>query len=230
MFGSGDDTGIVSINTHNEAKRLAPLRVTEAYWHALCKDGEIPVRSAIDPRGMESALEHAFLLERIAPGMAKIRVAGSHLSDLMGMDVTGMPISAMIAAEGRDAFASAVTQLFAEPAILRLSLKAQEGFGRPALSGEMIILPLRSDFGEVTRALGAFVTDSRIGRAPRRFTLENVDIAPAAPNTLRRADLLHTAHTPAQATPTRTAAPAAQDAPAQDTPARGHLRLVVSND
>ena len=33
------------------------------------------------------------LAERIAPSMAKLRVAGAHLSDLMGMEVAGMPLS-----------------------------------------------------------------------------------------------------------------------------------------
>lgn len=244
MFGKGNDDGIISITPQTEAKRRAPLRITEAYWHALCQDGQIPARSAIDPRGIESALENAFLLEKISPTMAKIRVAGSLMSDLMGMDVTGMPLSTLIAADDRDAFGAAVGSLFAGPSIVKMALKGQEGFGRPALAGSLIILPLRSDFGEVTRALGAIVTDSKIGRAPRRFhvadvSVKTLDLQPArpkasspAPRSVRLDDIR------------RDAAPEpahggehvdmVASTPGRETqaalPVRGHLRLVVSND
>lgn len=239
MFGKGDDTDILSMTARSEARKLAPLRVTEAYWHALVQDGEIPARSAIDPRGMESALENAFLLERIAPSMAKIRVAGSHLSDLMGMDVTGMPLSTLIAAPDRETFGAAVARLFADPAIIRLQLKAQEGFGRPALRGEMILMPLKSDFGEVTRALGAIVTTSRIGRVPRRFAIAAHDIESAPGTTGQKpapADALTLS--PTQVPKTRSgrdtgSMPPRQTEAASGTrslPQRGHLRLVVSND
>ena len=56
----------------------------------------MPRRAEIDPRGIENALEYAFILERIAPGMARIRLAGIHLSDLMGMEVRGMPLTSFI--------------------------------------------------------------------------------------------------------------------------------------
>ena len=88
--------GIVSIEDHEKQRRLAPLRHVEAYWRALCAEGQIPARSEVDPRGMQDALEYAFLIERIAPGMAKLRVSGSHVSDLMGMEMAGMPMSSMI--------------------------------------------------------------------------------------------------------------------------------------
>jgi hypothetical protein len=248
MFGRSGDDGIVSIDTHTEARRLAPLRVTEAYWHALCNNGEIPARSAIDPRGMESALENAFLLERIAPTMAKIRVAGSLLSDLMGMDVTGMPLSTLIAVEDRDRFGEAIGQLFADPAIIRMKLRGQAGFGRPALDGEMIILPLKSDFGEVTRALGAFVTATKIGRAPRRFAVTEVDVEkampkrPVTPAPLAKPPASERPGTeragPSDAAPVAGPVPRIPRAGTSHTPARtsepaltrGHLRLVVSND
>ena len=61
----------------------------------------MPLRSEIDPRGLKGALEYCFVLERIAPGLARLRVAGSHLGDLMGMEVRGMPITAFYDENGR---------------------------------------------------------------------------------------------------------------------------------
>ena len=63
----------------------------------------VPMRSDVDPRGIERSLEHAFILERIAPQMARFRLAGMHLTDLMGMEVRGMPTTALFAPAARAA-------------------------------------------------------------------------------------------------------------------------------
>ncbi|WP_417208782.1 PAS domain-containing protein [Antarctobacter sp.] len=236
MLGKGDKgKGIVSMTEREKMRRLAPLRQVEAYWHGLCAKDAVPMRSQIDPRGMEDALENAFLMERIAPTMAKVRVAGTHLNDIMGMQIAGMPLSCLIAPPDRERFGEAVAKLFADPAIVRLDLAAEGGFGKPDLEAHMILLPLRSDFGDQTRALGALVSQGRIGRTPRRFTLRHVDVAPAlsgkeigtvpttesqiAPQTL-------------QEDPARFVSrpPATPPVPAPEAGAPGHLRLVVSND
>ena len=61
----------------------------EAYWRALPRSQIVPRRSDIDPRGVENLLRHAIILERVAPGVARFRIAGQHLSDLTGMEVRG---------------------------------------------------------------------------------------------------------------------------------------------
>ncbi|MBS0122557.1 PAS domain-containing protein [Thetidibacter halocola] len=235
MFGNGgNDQDIVSMTDRDKARRLAPLRTVEAYWHGLCDGTQVPLRSDVDPRGMENALEFAFLIERIAPSLAKIRVAGSHLSDLLGMQVAGMPLSSFIAPEDRDRFGAAVARLFADPAVVRITLEAEGGFGKPAMTGHIILMPLRSDFGEVSRGLGAMVTDGRIGRTPRRFRVTAIDVESApsagvvAPATTGDAPAPR-APRPAPAVTLPPAAPARSTAAAPQRQ-RGHLRLVVSND
>jgi hypothetical protein len=169
---------VVFISQALNARRFTAARRVEAYWHGLRGARALPSRSEVDPRGIEDALEYAFLIERIAPGHARLRVAGMHLSDLVGMDVRGMPLSTLIAAPARRAFADALERVFARPAIARLSLAAQGGFGRPALEGHMLLMPLRSDTGEVSRALGCLETQGRLGRAPRRFVLSETSVTP----------------------------------------------------
>ncbi len=64
---------------------------------------------------LDSALEFTFVLERIAPGICRFRVAGRHLCELMGLDVAGMPISAMFTVDARVQIGQIVENVCAEP-------------------------------------------------------------------------------------------------------------------
>ena len=94
IFDSGE---VVSLNNYRQASFYNPIAEVEAYWEALRGSRLMPTRAEIDPRGIEQALEYAFIVERIAPGIARLRIAGSHLNELMGMEVRGMPLTAFIA-------------------------------------------------------------------------------------------------------------------------------------
>ncbi|PYG34755.1 PAS domain-containing protein [Pelagimonas varians] len=257
MLGNGGNgRDVVRMSERDKNRKLAPLRNIEAYWHGLCSENDVPLRSQIDPRGMENALEYAFLMERIAPSMAKIRVAGSHLSDLMGMQIAGMPLSSLIAPSDRDRFGQAVTKLFGDPAVVRIDLKAEGGFGKPDLEGHMLLLPLKSDFGDMSRGLGVFVSNGKIGRTPRRFAITNIDVKQAVSSKIESGITdrrpvkvsepepapMRSFQEPAKpfkgklsaASPAKTAKPAAGKSirGTSDSPQnkRGHLRLIVSND
>ena len=158
--------------------RFRALREVEAYWQALRGGRGIPRRADIDPRGIENALEYAFILERIAPGLARLRIAGMHLSELMGMEVRGMPVSAFVAPAGRTDFAQVLDEVTAGPAAARISLLAEGGVGKPALEGRMLLLPLQSDLGDISRVLGCLETLGPIGRAPRRFNVMKTELRP----------------------------------------------------
>ncbi|MCQ0093004.1 PAS domain-containing protein [Roseovarius sp. M141] len=149
-----------------------------AYWQRTRRGGDVPRRSDIDPRGIEPLLSNAFILERIAPGLARMRIAGSHLTDLMGMEVRGMPVSAFITPAHRDALSHHLVRLFDQPAMIRLSLDSPGRPGAPGLKGDMLILPLRSDLGDISRALGCLVTQGNVGRGPRRMDITDVQITP----------------------------------------------------
>lgn len=90
------ERNVLSMTDHRTDIGFSALNQVESYWEALRGTRMMPKRSEIDPRGIESALEYTFILERIAPGMARLRIAGSHLSDLMGMEVRGMPLTSFI--------------------------------------------------------------------------------------------------------------------------------------
>lgn len=236
MLGKGGNgRDVVSMTEREKMRRLAPLRQVEAYWHGLCAKDAVPLRSQIDPRGMEDALENAFLMERIAPTMAKVRVAGTHLNDLMGMQIAGMPLSSLIAPPERERFGEAVSHLFADPAIVRIDLRAEGGFGKPDLEANMVLLPLRSDFGDQSRALGALVSHGRIGRTPRRFVIRNIEVVQAlgGKTIVGREPIDVDKKTPARVFREDQARFTPRDDTAVAEPVKashGHLRLVISND
>ena len=152
-------------------KRFQVSGEVRGYWEGLRDGGGVPLRSAVNPRGIERALEYAFILERIAPSIARFRLAGMHLSDLMGMEVRGMPLTSFFTPKARPRMAAALEGVFQGPEIADLTLEGEGGFGKPELQARLLILPLKSDLGDVTRALGCLVADGQIGRAPRRFDI-----------------------------------------------------------
>lgn len=141
----------------------------EAYWEGLRMGRLVPMRSEIDPRGIERALEYTFILERIAPGLARFRLSGMHLNDLLGMEVRGMPFTSFFTPKSRQMICDTLEDVFDGPQTAELTLTGERSIGKPPLTAKVILLPLRSDMGEITRIVGCLVTTGPIGRAPRRF-------------------------------------------------------------
>lgn len=174
------------------ARALFPsLGRIEAYWEGLRNGRLMPTRAEVDPRGIADALEHAFVLEKVAPGIARVRLAGMHLNDLMAMEVRGMPITAMFLPEARRELQKVIEQVLETPAVVRLTLGSDTGFTRPSLDGQMMLLPLRDASGEASRILGVLETRGRIGRGPRRFMIRDVETKVIAedPTTRVRPDI-----------------------------------------
>ncbi|WP_163850173.1 PAS domain-containing protein [Pseudooceanicola aestuarii] len=147
------------------------LNMLDAYWEALRGEALIPARAEIDPRGIETALPHAFILEQIAPGLARFRIAGSHLIALMGMDLRGMPASALMVPPARDGLAVVLRQVFEGPSKARLTLQGPDSMNGAALAARMILLPLRDEADACSRVLGCIATAGPIGKAPLRFNV-----------------------------------------------------------
>jgi len=223
--GSGPEKGkVVAMDRFRNGKSLPAVRQAEAYWTALRTDGEIPFRSQIDPRGIENLLEYAFILERIAPGIARFRLAGQHLSTLAGMEVRGMPLTSFFSVEGRRTVSAATEKMFDTPAVVRLELTSQSRIGRSPVKGHLLMMPLRSDLGDVSRALGVLVTDQKTASGQCRFDISSSEIS-------------HVAGPVAETDASLTTEPdIAEDIAGfaeEQSPlaARGnHLRLVVSRD
>lgn len=217
--------------TNDNVVELGPLRQQalfpalsriESYWEGLRNGRLMPARGEVDPRGIADSLEYAFVLEKIAPGLGRLRLAGMHLGDLMAMEVRGMPLTAMFLPEARRELQKAQEAVLGQPAALRLTLAADSGLGRAPLTGQMLLLPLRDDYGAPTRVLGGLQTRGEIGRGPRRFRIRDIETKPLDTDPLTSPRPLDASRT-APVQPARPASPA-------DARAR-YLRLIhVSDD
>ncbi|WP_254429718.1 PAS domain-containing protein [Ruegeria atlantica] len=201
----------------DSGRSLSPIRQAEAYWTALLTGDSVPMRSQIDPRGLENILEYTFVLERIAPGLARFRLAGSHLNKLAGMEVRGMPLTSFFDPAARDQIKAVSEQVFAEPAIANLHLESSGRLGRVQLQARMLLLPLKSDLGDVSRILGVMVSDGAIGATPRRFTITETNLRPVTDVRVP------------QNQPQQVEVGFAEEQDKFDRPG-SHLRLVVSRD
>lgn len=239
--GSFGSDSVVSISWVRSTMQHPALAQVEAYWEGLRDGRPLPFRADVDPRGIDQALEFAFILERIAPGVARFRLAGMHLNDLMGMEVRGMPLTSFFTPEARRTLSDALEHLFEEPAKVRVKLKSTGGIGKPEIVGELLLLPLKSDLGDVSRAIGCLVSDGKVGRTPRRFDVVEINVVgldetskfeisveteepsvPAAEQGFAEGQRSFTPATPSNPTP-----PAPGPNKAAERP---YLRLVHSND
>lgn len=178
----------------------APLTEMRDHWESLRRDGALPRRSAIDPRGMAGALAGAFLVERIAPGIARLRIAGRQISELLGMEGAGLPLAALFETASRGRLAEVLEGCLTSPGTLTLSLGSETGLGRPHLRGRMILLPIAADQGRGEMALGGLSLAGTVGRQPRRLIVEDARSEPITlPRYRRIAALEEFAPTPVRA-------------------------------
>jgi hypothetical protein len=111
-----------------------------AYWEGLRRDGGIPDRAKLDPRGFDGALDRIFLAERIGRGLVQVRIAGSALSEAAGMDLRGLPLSCLFSSEARPALAEVLEQVTAGLALTELDLASNSG-GLGAVA-RLVLMPL----------------------------------------------------------------------------------------
>ncbi|MQQ07115.1 PAS domain-containing protein [Epibacterium sp. SM1979] len=167
---------VVSMGRFRNRVSLTPLRQAEAYWTALRRGDDVPSRSQVDPRGLENILSQTFIVERIAPGIVRFRLAGQKVNEMAGMEVRGMPLSAFFTPEARKQLSAAMESMFETPAIVEMGLQTETTRTRGAREAHMLLLPLRSDLGDISRALGVFVSEGNPTGVSQRFAISSIDM------------------------------------------------------
>ncbi|SMH55669.1 PAS domain-containing protein [Maritimibacter sp. HL-12] len=169
---------VISLTPLRRQARFPAIGTVESYWEGLRNGRLMPTRADVDPRGIAAVLEFAFMLEKIAPGLGRIRLAGLHLGEIMGMEVRGMPVTALFLPDARREMTRVLEAVLDEPAVVRLALRSEDGFRLEPLEAQMILLPLRDETGRPTRILGALQSRGKIGRGPRRFSISDIETKP----------------------------------------------------
>lgn len=141
-----------------------------AYWAGLPRAGLAPDRAALDASALAAALPNLFIAELVTPRVARLRLVGHKVEDLMDMDLRGMPLTALFAGPARALLTDAIEQV-GRGARVSLPLEGERGFGLPALTGQLVMLPLCDSTGQITRVLGVLDHTGGIGRKPRRFSI-----------------------------------------------------------
>lgn len=147
------------------------IDVVERHWRALAPPGTLPRRRDLDAAALGAALPQAFSLEEVAPGIARIRVAGQRLHDWFGADPRGVPLSALFDDAGRARLREALIALFSKPALVEVAVATPRGALRAPVGGRLLLLPLQGEDGAVTRAVGVFGLDQVPHPGPRRFVI-----------------------------------------------------------
>lgn len=171
--------------------RKVILRDLSRYWDELRGAGLAPRRSDLNPARFNNALEHMFILEVTAVGPLRIRLAGTRICDMLGIEPRGMPARAIFAPQDQHRADDLLSEVVLHPARIDLHLT---GIGKDGTQyeGNMILRPLTDDFGDLTRVLGCMVIDT-----PRFETGVTIHIGAVKIDTLRDSSP-HRRHIPAQ--------------------------------
>lgn len=148
------------------------LQQVEAHWEKMRATDTVPTQMSVSPDALDEALANCFVLERVAPTIARFRVAGKQLNDLMGIDVRGMPLSTLFSEAGRQSLAEVVQSVCEGPEIAEIPITATRGLRRSVLRGRVLLLPLKGRDGQVNRIFGAIVLDGAPSRHTVRFDFD----------------------------------------------------------
>ena len=156
------------------------IRALYTYWESLRAGRPCPYRAEVDPRDMTGDARHLFVLEDVGQGNLRFRLAGTALIDAFGYEMRGMSARSIMAGKARESFVALVAETLAEPGVGYARLHAPDG----VTVWEVVLLPLRGNFGEVDRLIGCLHPVS--GRTPKagtessdiplRFTIDEMSI------------------------------------------------------
>jgi len=147
------------------------------YWENLRAGRVAPYRSEIDPREFKHALENMFILEIVGDKNIRVRLAGMKMCEMMGMEVRGMSPRAFMMPGDRSNFDEAILDVVAKPTVTEFVMETVDYNGHSG-TAYVLMMPLRSDFGEITRILGCITDTGDAYEAPVRMRITRMKSEP----------------------------------------------------
>jgi hypothetical protein len=144
----------VRFDRHMEHSNTQALH---SYWNDLRDGRDAPFRSEIDPRRIRGALETMFILETTAEAGLRFRLAGTRLCELAGRELRGRPAEDLMIFGHERELTLAARRTLEEPSVgvMRVRAEHQDAPGGESWAGELLLLPMRSELGDMSRILGA---------------------------------------------------------------------------
>ena len=121
-----------------------------------------------------------FIIEKLAPDNMRIRLAGMKICEMMGMEVRGMQPGFLIEEADRQRFDRLLNVVMDEPAVVELKLAAPNRAG--TYRATMLLMPLRSDFGDINRVIGCTSGEGELFAPPLAFAIQDVAVTPVEPS------------------------------------------------
>ncbi|MDF2232114.1 PAS domain-containing protein [Albimonas sp. CAU 1670] len=134
------------------------------YWNDLRAGRDAPCRSEVDPRRISGSLETMFILEALDNGQMRFRLAGTKLCEWLGMEARGCVAETVMARGHEGELPDLARRVLRTPGIGVMRLRALDGAGTD-WPGEALLLPLRSELGDLARVIGCVNLESE---GPRR--------------------------------------------------------------
>lgn len=162
----------------------ADARAILDMWETLRGDRPVPFRAELDAQKIGARAPFLAILEQVAPSNFRIRIAGDRLNRWFGMELRGMSALSLTDTAARNHFQATLNRVVMEPAVGVVAGLARTGEGA-AIRFEMLLLPMRSDFGRVDRVLvGLWLLDGAgLSRGPMRLDPASMSVAPV-PNSV----------------------------------------------
>jgi len=148
----------------DESARPTQIVALERYWRQLRGARTLPIRTEVDPRQIDNALPYAFIGERMASGIVRLRVTGQRMNEMIAADARGMPLSTLFSMTARPILAAEIDLVFQAPAVVEIPVGHATDPSREI--GRLLMLPLEDHAGKTTRMMGAIVlseTARRLG-------------------------------------------------------------------
>lgn len=138
-------------------------RVLFAYWNEVRGDRLAPRRFDIEPARISEILSETFILE-IEEGATRFRLAGSRITEHLGLELRGVAIADLWPEEDRQQLGPVLSTVVEQGGVGLIRFTAHEDEHTTEAprktSFEMLLLPLVHTEGKVTRILGAIANSS----------------------------------------------------------------------
>jgi hypothetical protein len=133
-----------------------------SYWDALRGNRPAPRRFEIEPSRIANNLPDTFILERINHSNVRFRLAGTRMTDALGLELRGRNLFELFDAADAKALQNQM-QMVAEHCVAGLFRMSSGDGDKISTTFEVLVLPLTHMHDSVDRFLGSFASIDKPG-------------------------------------------------------------------